>query len=104
MNFHTQPNELGFYGEFGGAYIPELLRKPVEEIKTAFNHYKSDDSFNQEVEQFSRDYIGRPTPLYYSSYLSEYYGAQIYLNEKTYVIQAHIKSTIPLVKFSLLKG
>jgi tryptophan synthase beta subunit len=82
MNFHTQPNELGFYGEFGGAYIPELLRKPVEEIKTAFNHYKSDDSFNQEVEQFSRDYIGRPTPLYYSSYLSEYYGAQIYLKRE----------------------
>jgi len=82
MIIHSQPNELGFYGEFGGAYIPELLRKPVEEIKEAFQFYKSDNSFNQDIERFSSDYIGRPTPLYFSTYLSERYGAQIYLKRE----------------------
>ena len=63
-------SEEGFYGEFGGAFIPEMLFANVEELKTNYKEIISSDSFKNEMETLLRDYVGRPTPLYFSNYLS----------------------------------
>lgn len=77
-----QPDALGFYGEFGGAFIPELLRPNVEELESAFHQMKESPLFQKEFQDLLRDYVGRPSPLYYSDYLSETYGAKIYLKRE----------------------
>jgi len=77
-----QVNEQGYYGEFGGAFIPELLHPPVEELKRAFYAAKEDDSFHEEFLKLLKDYVGRPTPLYYSDNLSKKYQANIYLKRE----------------------
>ncbi|XOV69069.1 MAG: tryptophan synthase subunit beta [Fluviicola sp.] len=77
-----QPDSLGFYGEFGGAFIPELLRPNVEELETAFRKTKESDLFQKEFQELLKDYVGRPSPLYYSDYLSESYQAKIYLKRE----------------------
>jgi phosphoribosylanthranilate isomerase len=85
MNFELRspiPDSDGFYGDFGGAFIPELLRPNVEELKNAFYHYRNDPEFLQEFHQLLRDYVGRPTPLYLSTYLSKRYNARVYLKRE----------------------
>ncbi|GAB5418231.1 MAG: tryptophan synthase subunit beta [Crocinitomicaceae bacterium] len=77
-----QPNPLGFYGEFGGAFIPELLRPNVVELETAFRNLKNTPKFQQEFRVLLQDYVGRPSPLYFSRYLSDTYGAKIYLKRE----------------------
>jgi len=77
-----QPDTLGFYGEFGGAFIPELLRPDVEELESAFRIAKESTLFQKEFQELLQDYVGRPSPLYYSNYLSETYGAKIYLKRE----------------------
>lgn len=82
-----EPNALGFYGQtaetmFGGAFIPELLHKQVEELKQVFLKVKDEPLFNQEFEKLLKDYVGRPTPLYYSDFLSNKYEANIYLKRE----------------------
>ena len=72
MKFETFPDEMGFYGDYGGAFIPELLRPNVTELDTAFREQKDNPTFNQEYISLLEDYVGRPTPLYYSNKLSEY--------------------------------
>lgn len=79
---YKQPDALGFYGEFGGAFIPELLRPNVEELETAFLAIRENTSFQKEFQNLLSDYVGRPSPLYYSAYLSETYGAKIYLKRE----------------------
>jgi len=70
----------GYYGEFGGAYIPEILRPVFEEINTGFKKYKNDESFISEFESYLKHFVGRPTPLMYASNASrEIGGADIYL-------------------------
>lgn len=76
------PDELGFYGEFGGAFIPELLHPNVEELKTFYNSNKNDNSFQTEFSQLLRDYVGRPTPLYRSEKLSFEFGCEVYLKRE----------------------
>lgn len=73
---------LGFYGEFGGAYIPELLKPNVDELQEAFNYYRNDAEFLAEFRELLKDYVGRPTPLYLSQKLSEKYGGNIYLKRE----------------------
>jgi len=74
-------NEKGFYGEFGGAYIPEMLRPNIEELKK--NLYIIDTpEFQAEFVELLQDYSGRPTPLYHAKRLSDKYGAQIYLKRE----------------------
>lgn len=77
-----QPDELGFYGEFGGAYIPELLKPNVDELKEAFYALRNDVSFIEEYRALLKDYVGRPTPLYLSKKLSAKYGGKIYLKRE----------------------
>jgi tryptophan synthase beta chain len=77
-----QPDEKGFYGEFGGAYIPEILHASVEQLKKAFLSIKGDETFKNEYYDLLRNYVGRPTPLYFARRLSEQYGVRIYLKRE----------------------
>lgn len=75
-------NEEGYYGEFGGAYIPEILHRCVEELRTTYLQVLQSESFQQEFRQLLRDYVGRPSPLYLAKRLSERYGCKIYLKRE----------------------
>lgn len=77
-----QVNEEGFYGEFGGAYIPEILYQCVENLKNAYRKVLDSEEFKQEFHQLLRDYVGRPSPLYLATRLSERYGCKIYLKRE----------------------
>lgn len=72
----------GFYGEFGGAYIPEVLYNNVETLKSSYLRILEDPSFQQEFNALLRDYVGRPSPLYLTRRLSEKYGCKVYLKRE----------------------
>lgn len=75
-------NQNGYYGEFGGAYIPEILYSNVENLKREYLKIMGDEGFRREFDALLRDYVGRPTPLYHARRLSERYGAKIYLKRE----------------------
>ncbi|MFL9842945.1 tryptophan synthase subunit beta [Flavobacterium rhizosphaerae] len=79
---YLDTDALGFYGEFGGAYVPELLRPNVEALEAAFNSYCFTEAFETEYANLLRDFVGRPTPLYYAERLSKKYNAHIYLKRE----------------------
>lgn len=72
----------GYYGRFGGAYIPEILHKDVENLRKAFYRWMEDDGFNRELHALLRDYVGRPSPLYRAARLCEHYGTNIFLKRE----------------------
>lgn len=72
----------GFYGNFGGAYIPEILYDNVEKLKASYLEILDDPSFLKEYHQLLKDYVGRPSPLYLANRLSEKYGCKIYLKRE----------------------
>jgi tryptophan synthase beta chain len=78
----TQPDALGFFGEFGGAFIPELLRNSVDELAEAYDQLKDDQSFQLEFKKLLHEYVGRPTPLYEAKRLSKKYDFKIYLKRE----------------------
>lgn len=75
-------DEKGFYGEFGGAYIPEILYSNVANLREAFHEALEDPDFEKEISRLLKDYVGRPSPLYKSEALSRKYGARIYLKRE----------------------
>ncbi|MAO07917.1 MAG: tryptophan synthase subunit beta [Alteromonas sp.] len=77
-----QVNKQGYYGEFGGAYIPEMLYPNIEELRRKYLSIMEEASFQKEFHQLLRDYVGRPTPLYFAKRLSEKYQAKIYLKRE----------------------
>ena len=77
-----QPDEAGFYGDFGGAYIPEMLWYNVETLRKNYLKISKSKAFQKEFKQLLADYVGRPTPLYFAKRLSEHYGAQVYLKRE----------------------
>ena len=79
---YQQPDERGYYGKFGGAYIPEMLYPNVEELRTNYLSIIQSPGFKQEFEKLLKDYVGRPTPLYKADRLSELYRANIYLKRE----------------------
>lgn len=80
---HTLPIDAeGFYGNFGGAYIPEILHRNVEELSTAFARWVNDDDFRRQFDRLMRDYVGRPSPLYRADRLSDAYATNIYLKRE----------------------
>ena len=79
----NRPDSLGRFGIFGGKYVPETLMSALAELETAFYHYKTDPDFNNELDGYLRDYVGRPSPLYFAERLTQHYGtAQIYLKRE----------------------
>ena len=80
MNYNV--NDKGYYGEFGGAYIPEMLYPNVEELRQNYLKIIKDDSFQKEFEQLLKEYVGRPTPLYYAKRFSEKYKTKVYLKRE----------------------
>ena len=75
-------SESGFYGEFGGSYIPEILYKNVDELQKSYRKILQDPSFQKEYNELLSDYVGRPSPLYLSKKLSNKYGCTIYLKRE----------------------
>lgn len=75
-------NERGYYGQFGGAFIPEMLYPNVEELRLKYLDIMQEPAFQAELNNLLRDYVGRPTPLYFAKRLSEKYNTKIYLKRE----------------------
>ncbi|MBD3627690.1 tryptophan synthase subunit beta [Cyclobacterium sp.] len=75
-------DENGFYGQFGGAFIPEMLYPNIEELRENYEQIMASAAFKEEFDRLLKDYVGRPTPLFYANRLSEKYGAKIYLKRE----------------------
>src|SRR5690606_7099328 len=82
LKMHYSVDQKGFYGEFGGAFIPEMLYTNVEELKNNYLQIIGDPAFQEEMTELLRDYVGRPSPLYYARRLSQHFGARIYLKRE----------------------
>ena len=80
MSYNVNSN--GYYGEFGGAYIPEMLYPNVEELRQNYLKIMAEPSFQKEFNQLLKDYVGRPSPLYFAKRLSEKYNTKIYLKRE----------------------
>jgi tryptophan synthase beta chain len=79
---YKQPNEQGYYGKFGGAYIPEMLYPNVQELQSRYLEIMYEPSFRKEYEVLLHDYVGRPTPLYFAKRLSDRYNTNIFLKRE----------------------
>ena len=80
---YTQPNNQGFYGQFGGQFVPETLMTAVKQLEEAYEDSKKDPLFQAELKELLKDYVGRENPLYYAKRLTEYAdGAKIYLKRE----------------------
>jgi tryptophan synthase beta chain len=82
MKVNYNVDEKGYYGDFGGAYIPEMLFPNVEELRQNYLKITSEPSFKKEFDQLLKDFVGRPTPLYFAKRLSEKYNTKIYLKRE----------------------
>ncbi|MEZ2011262.1 pyridoxal-phosphate dependent enzyme, partial [Staphylococcus aureus] len=79
----TEADELGFFGEYGGQYVPETLMPAIIELKKAYKEAKADPEFQRELEYYLSEYVGRATPLTYAaSYTESLGGAKIYLKRE----------------------
>jgi tryptophan synthase beta chain len=79
---YQQPTQQGYYGEFGGAFIPEMLYGNVEELTMRYRQIIDEPAFRDEFEELLRDFAGRPTPLYFAARLSEKYNTRIFLKRE----------------------
>ena len=85
---HQQPDILGRFGQFGGKYVPETLMPALSELEAAYQKYRNDPDFQNELQGLLRDYVGRATPLYFAERLTKHYakpdgtGPQIYLKRE----------------------
>src|SRR5258707_11129620 len=76
------PDERGYYGTFGGAFIPEMLYPNVEELRRRYLEIMHEAGFQKEYQGLLRDYVGRPSPLYLAERLSAKHNAPIYLKRE----------------------
>ena len=79
---YQSPDAYGYYGKFGGAYIPEMLYRNVEELRTRYLAIINDESFQKQFRELLKDYAGRPTPLFFAQRLSHRYKANIFLKRE----------------------
>ncbi|WP_271002843.1 tryptophan synthase subunit beta [Listeria seeligeri] len=80
---YQAPDENGFYGKFGGRFVPETLMKAVKELEEAYKDSKIDPAFQKELKYYLKEYVGRETPLYFAEQLTAYAGgAKIYLKRE----------------------
>lgn len=77
-----QPNQQGYYGSFGGAYIPEMLHRNVEELRSSYLQIMDSPDFQEEFRALLKDYVGRPTPLYYAGNISRKLNTNVYLKRE----------------------
>src|SRR5262245_61078720 len=77
-----KPDDHGYFGQFGGAYIPEMLFPNVEELRKKYVDIISSPNFQKEYDELLCDFAGRPTPLYHAKRLSEKYKARIFLKRE----------------------
>lgn len=82
MKMNYQVNEKGYYGNFGGAFIPEMLYPNVEELRENYLKIMNEEAFQKEWRDLLKDYVGRPSPLYYAKRLSDHYQTNIYLKRE----------------------
>ena len=82
MTSYKTPNLEGYYGSFGGAYIPEMLYSNVERIRTTYQDIIAEADFQKEFRSLLKDYVGRPSPLYYAKNLSAQFDTNIYLKRE----------------------
>lgn len=82
MSTSFQPDERGFYGPFGGAYIPEMLIPNIENLKENYLKIMNSESFRKDFKTLLEDYAGRPSPLYHADRLSDHYGCNIWLKRE----------------------
>jgi tryptophan synthase beta chain len=82
MSTSFQPDERGFYGPFGGAYIPEMLIPNIENLRDNYLRVINSESFRKDFKTLLEDYAGRPSPLYHAGRLSEHYGCNIWLKRE----------------------
>ena len=75
-------NKTGYYGKFGGSYIPEMLYSNIEELNKNYLSIINTKSFNENFNYLLKHYVGRPTPLYFAKRLSKKYGSKIYLKRE----------------------
>ena len=80
MSYHV--NEKGYYGQFGGAFIPEMLYPNIEELRQKYLSIMAEADFKAEFDQLLKSYVGRPTPLYYAKRFSEKYNTKIYFKRE----------------------
>jgi tryptophan synthase beta chain len=80
MNYRVDEN--GYYGSYGGAFIPELLHKNIQELQETYLKIMYEDEFQKEFNRLLHDYVGRPTPLYFAERLSDKYNTRIYLKRE----------------------
>lgn len=104
MKYSVNPD--GFYGEFGGAFIPEMMYPNIKELRDNYLDILGDENFRKEFRGLLRDYAGRPTPLYRSERLSAFYGTNIYLKREDLAhTGAHkINNTIGQILIALRLG
>lgn len=81
-SFSHIPDELGFYGEFGGSYLPELLYNNINELKNYYEQILQDTSFNQRYLELLKQFVGRPTPLYFAPSYSKKHGCSIFFKRE----------------------
>jgi len=79
---YALPDEQGYFGQFGGAYIPEMLHRNVEELRNRYLEIMQEELFQLEFQLLLQDYVGRPTPLYFAERLSNRYKANIFLKRE----------------------
>lgn len=79
---YKKPSEQGYYGKFGGAYIPEMLHRNVEELQARYLEIMQEPGFIKEYNALLKDYVGRPTPLYFAQRLSEEFNTKIWLKRE----------------------
>lgn len=82
MNFKDVPNKRGYFGVYGGMYIPETLMPAIEELQQAFFKFSKSRLFQKELRYYLTNYVGRPTPLFWAKNLSKKYGFKLYLKRE----------------------
>ncbi len=82
MTTYRNPDENGYYGEFGGAFVPEMLYPNVEELQQNYIEIIESEEFKKELNDLLKDYVGRATPLYFAKNLSEKYNTNVYLKRE----------------------
>jgi tryptophan synthase beta chain len=82
MKSKFHPDKNGYFGQFGGAFIPELLHPNVKELADNYIQIIASEEFQTEYKSLLKEYVGRPTPLYLAQRLSDKYGAHIYLKRE----------------------